>query len=220
MGEESAATLSAFGDRCGQRLAAAVQQFLDEDSKAAVTFGETLEWKRLEKARPAAKTETEDHPDAGFRKDTAFDGWKYCLYSHCWFDSSTEYDAARAIDRATETVVVWARLHINDLPITWAGTGREYNPDFVVIEKVKDKLVGWLVETKMNKEVTTGEVQGKRVAARQWARRVDSIRRGQQMDGLFDAPGQAVVDWNYLLLSEDDVKHAFGSWDAMKNLGT
>lgn len=219
MGEDGAATLSAFGDRCGQRLAGAVQQFLDEDSKAAVTFGESLTWKRLEKDRTAAKAETDDHPDAGFRKDTAFDGWQNCLYSHCWFDSSTEYDAARAIDHAAETVV-WARLHINDLPITWAGTGREYNPDLVVIEKVDDKLAGWLVETKMNKEVTSTEVQGKRDAARQWARRVDSIRRGQQMDGLFDAPGDAVLDWNYLLLSEDDVRHASGSWEAMKRLGT
>ena len=102
--------------------------------------------------------------------------------------------------------MVWTRLHRGDLPITWTQEGREYNPDLVVIEKIDGKRVCWLVETKMNKEIKSAEVVAKKKAARTWANTVNNS-------------GKAGGRWQYLLLSEDDVKDAGGSWAQMKHFG-
>ena len=42
------------------------------------------------------------------------------------------------------------RLHPGDLKILWPSDGREYNPDFIAVEKGGTH---WLVEAKMNKEM-------------------------------------------------------------------
>ena len=62
----------------------------------------------------------------------------------------------------------------------------------------------WLVEAKMNKEMESLDVKGKELAALRWADYV-TIET--------DAP------WRYLLVSEDDVATASGSWSALKQLG-
>lgn len=145
------------------------------------------------------------HADGSFNKSTAFNGWDKNLYSHCGFDGLPEFKAANAID-AGRSVIVWARLHINDIPITRTAEGRRYNPDFAVIEEVDGKRIGWLVETKSDKDIDSAEVAGKRRAARKWANTVNS---SPDVD----------IEWKYLLLSEPDVADAQGSWEQMKGFG-
>jgi type III restriction enzyme len=205
MGEEAAAFLSAFGDRCGQRLATEVSRALSDVSKAQVTYEDEVELAPLTKVRETRKAQVVGHADGSFDKSTAFDGWEKNLYGHAWFDTTPEFKAANAIDAST-SVVVWARLHINDVPITWTAEGRKYNPDFVVIEEVDGKRIGWLVETKADKDVDSGEVVAKRRAARKWANTVNSS-------------AEVEIEWKYLLLGEQDVDDASGSWEQMKGFG-
>lgn len=101
---------------------------------------------------------------------------------------------------------MWARLHRDDIPITWTGEGRTYNPDFVVVEDDNGKETAWLVEVKADREMTSEEVIGKRRAARRWARTVNA------------SPDVSTI-WGYLLLGEQDVKDAQGSWEHMKGFG-
>lgn len=56
----------------------------------------------------------------------------------------------------------------------------------------------WVVEVKMDKEMDTSTVKGKRDAARRWANYVTA-------DETVDVP------WRYLLASEADVETARGS---------
>jgi hypothetical protein len=124
------------------------------------------------------------------------------LFSVEWFDSKTERTVANMVD-ANEEVTCWIRLHIGELPILWNSAGRKYNPDFIVTE------IGgtyWVVEVKMEKEMTSEDIKEKRDAARRWANYVT-------------ADASVGVTWRYLLVSEADVDTAKGSWGALKKLG-
>ena len=206
MGDEAAVCLSAFGERCGQRLAQAVQQALKKANSAAVTYEDEVQLVALTKTREANKKAVAGHADGAFLTSLAFNGWKKNLYSHSWFDTKPEYEAANAIDNGNN-VIVWARLHINDIPITWTSGGRKYNPDFVAIEQEGTQTVGWLIETKGNDRIDSAEVAEKRKAARKWANTVN-------------ASPDVNVEWRYLLLSEQDVYDAQGSWEFMKGFGS
>ena len=59
----------------------------------------------------------------------------------------------------------------------------------------------------MSMEMTTATVIGKRDAARRWANYVSA---DENSDG---------TRWRYLLLSENEVKTAKGSWPALRGLG-
>ncbi|MBV9025515.1 MAG: DEAD/DEAH box helicase family protein [Streptomycetaceae bacterium] len=205
MGEKAADHLSAFGDRCGQRLANEVAKTLRDVSQAQVTYADDVQLVALSKTREARKRQVAGHADGSFDKAIAFSGWGKNLYSHAWFDTAPEFKAANAIDSG-KSVIVWARLHINDVPITWTSEGRQYNPDFVVIEEVDGQRVGWLVETKADKDMTSEEVVAKRRAARRWANTANS------------SPDVDII-WNYLLVGEQDVEDAQGSWEFLKGFG-
>ena len=115
--------------------------------------------------------------------------------------SSTERKVANIID-VEDAIKFWVRLQNGDLPILCTGA-KEYNPDFVVVE---NDGVHWIVEVKMNAQMKSEEVAGKREAAQRWANYVNA--------------GPTVrATWHYLLLSEDDVDAAKGSWEALKSLG-
>jgi type III restriction enzyme len=64
-----------------------------------------------------------------------------------------------------------------------------------------------VVEVKMDKEISSQDVQGKREAAKRWANHVS-------------ADDQVGMPWRYLLVPEADVGTAKGSWDALKRLGS
>lgn len=205
MGDKAAEHLSAFVERCGQRLATEVARILREASQAQVSYADDVEILALSKTRLTRKRQQAGHADGSFDKTIAFNGWSKNLYSHAWFDTAPEFNAANAIDSG-KSVAVWARLHINDVPITWTSEGRKYNPDFVVIEEVDRKRIGWLVETKADKDMTSEEVIAKRRAARRWANTANS---SPDVD----------VFWKYLLVGEQDVEDAQGSWEFLKGFG-
>ena len=205
MGGRATDHLSAFGERCGQRLAVEVAKTLRDVNAAQVTYSDDVVLVALSKTREARKRQVAGHADGSFDKAIAFNGWSKNLYSHAWFDTAPEFKAANAIDSG-KNVIVWARLHINDIPITWTSEGRRYNPDIVVIEESNGKRYGWLVETKADKDMTSDEVIAKRRAAQRWANTANS---------------SAAVDitWCYLLLGEQDVEDAQGSWEFLKGFG-
>lgn len=207
MGDEAGATLSAYGHNCADRLAQEAQNLLDRLSAggSGVRFEDAVEQIALDGRRTARKKVSDGHPDGGFDRNTAFDGWKKNLYDYAWFDSTPEYKAAIAFDDAG-SVLVWARLHVGDVPIRWNRDGREYNPDFVVIENVDGQSHGWLVETKSDREMSSTEVQAKKAGARTWARVVN-------------ADPATNSQWHYLLLGERDIDLAHGSFDALKRIG-
>jgi type III restriction enzyme len=63
------------------------------------------------------------------------------------------------------------------------------------------------VEVKMQKEMTSAEVLAKRVAARRWVNHVNKSAKVKS-------------NWTYLLVGEDDVRTAKGSWTALKQLAS
>lgn len=204
MGDTAAENLSAYFERAARRLHALVAEQIRENTTTTVTFSDDVHQAPLNKPRIANRRHVTEHVDT-FDRTLAYDGWRRGAYEYAWFDSSPEYKAAVAID-LDDDVIVWARLHRGDLPITWTQEGREYNPDLVVVERQDDQRVCWLVETKMDKEINAAEVVAKRKAARTWANTVNNS-------------GAVAGRWRYLLLSETDVNDARGSWAQMKKFG-
>lgn len=204
MGEDAQAHLSAFFERAARRLQDEVARQLRGFSASDVVFSEEVQIANLKKVRKAQRLHEQSH-EGSFQRGIAFNDWKKNLYQYAWFDTSPEFKAAKAVDD-DPNVVVWARLHRGDIPITWTIEGREYNPDLVVIEELGDQRTCWLVETKMNREMTSAEVIAKRRAAMTWSNTVNNS-------------GKADGRWRYLLLSEDDVDDAAGSWTHMKGFG-
>jgi type III restriction enzyme len=206
MGPEAAVTLSAFGDRCAQRLKDQVSEMLRQAGSAQVRFEDTVEMTVLDKPRISSRRQSDDHADGAFDRSVAFDGWTKSLYPYAWFDVTPEYKVAQALDRDDNTVLVWARLHRNDIPITWNSEGRQYNPDHVAIEIVEGGRHGWLIETKADVNMTSEEVVGKKRGALKWV-------------NVANALGGDNTKWHYLLLSETDVKDAQGNWEFLKGFG-
>ncbi|MGO4615632.1 DEAD/DEAH box helicase family protein [Nocardia sp. 2YAB30] len=204
MGTDAQKYLSAFWERAARRLTNLVSDKLKKVANQNVVFSDEVRLQRLEKERQTTKEHVDGHSEP-HSKSVAYGGWKKSLYEYAWFDTSPEYKAAQALD-GTPTVIVWARLHRNDLPITWTQEGREYNPDLVAIEEENGQRTCWLIETKMNKEAHAEDVQAKAKAAKTWANTVNNSGR---VDG----------KWHYILLTEDDVNDAGLDWNQMKAFG-
>ncbi len=199
LGTHAESILSGYMDRAAANL---IQVVTEEQRRFVVkpTYGEVVELASLGKVRQG-RGETSQDRFGAFKKGVGYEGYSKSLYSQDWFDSSTERDVANILEDADE-VVVWARLQIGDLPILWAGA-REYNPDFIAVDRHGHH---WLIEVKMDKEMAATDVRGKRQAARRWANYVS-------------ADEKVAVPWNYVLVSETDVKTAKGLWEALKALG-
>lgn len=205
MGDAAQEHLSAFGERAVRRLGSLITEQLKVVASNDVVFSDEVNFAPLAKERVSTREHLDGHSEP-HSKAIAFDGWKKGLYKYAWFDTSPEYKAAQALDDAPN-VIVWARLHINDLPITWTQEGRTYNPDLVAIEEVDGQRTSWLIETKMNKEATAEDVRQKMKAAKTWA---NTVNNSGKVDGR----------WHYILLTEDDVNDAGLDWDQMKAFGT
>lgn len=201
LGDNAVEVLSANLDRAGARLVRLVaeeqRRFMSKPS-----FEEVVELRDFNPSRATDKTVTADRLGP-FSKAFAYDGWSRSMYPVAWFDSEPERRVANMVDDDA-AVACWERLQIKDLPILWNSAGQSYNPDLIVIDA---DGTHWVVEVKMNKEMTSDDVQGKRDAAMRWANHVT-------------ADGKVGVTWRYLLVSESDVDTAKGSWAALKKLGT
>jgi type III restriction enzyme len=200
LGSKAAELLSAYTDRAAARLIALITE---EHRKlvAKPTFKEVTELVTFGPVRVGRPVTSTDRAGS-FSRSTGYTGWKRSMYDQVWFDSSTEREVANIVDDA-DTVPYWVRLHKDDLPILWHGAGNFYNPDFIVVE---GDGTHWIVEAKMDKEMESVDVRGKRDAALRWANHVS-------------ADGTVGTRWRYLLVSETDIAEAKGSWEALKKLG-
>jgi type III restriction enzyme len=198
LGDKAAPLLSSYMDRA---VASFIALLGEEQRKVAAqpAYGKVLEVVELRPMRHAKAEVSDDR--GGIKRGVAY-SFKKSVYTQDWFDSGTEGTVANILDDADE-VAYWMRLQKGDLPILWTSGGREYNPDFIVVET---DGAHWVVEVKMDKEMKSDEVAGKREAALRWANWVNASS---------DVPER----WGYILVSESDVKMAKGSWPALKRLG-
>jgi type III restriction enzyme len=191
--------LSANLDRAGARLITLVR---DEQRHFMVkpSYQEVV---KVENFNPTRTTDRTVSPDrlGPFSKSLAYEGWTHSLFPVEWFDSAPERAVANMID-SDDSIECWVRLHINELPILRNSGGQQYNPDFIVIESDGSHLV---VEVKMDREMSSEDVQEKRESAMRWANHVSAD----------DSVG---TTWRYLLVSETDISTAKGSWNALKQL--
>jgi type III restriction enzyme len=169
---------------------------------ATPSYQEVVEMKAFDPLRATDKSVSGDRLGA-FARSMAYEGWKRSLFPVEWFDSKPERTVANMVDDDSQ-VALWIRLHIGELPILWNSGGQEYNPDLLVVEKDDTH---WVVEVKMDKEMTADDVRRKRKAALRWANYVTA-------DDKVDAR------WRYLLVSETDIETAKSSWEALKSLGS
>jgi type III restriction enzyme len=200
LGSKAVEVLSANLDRAGARLVRLVEQE-QRRFMAKPTYHEVVELREFSPARATDRQISGDRYGS-FSRAAAYEGWKRSLFPLEWFDSRPERTVANMVDTSDE-VTCWVRLHIGELPILWNSGGQQYNPDLIVIEK---SSTHWVVEIKMDKEMTAADVLGKREAAMRWANYVNT---DEHVD----------VTWRYLLVSESDVETAKGSWSALKKLG-
>jgi type III restriction enzyme len=200
LGDQAEEILSANLERAGARL---VQLVADEQKRfmPEPSIGEIV---KLEDFNPVRTTDKDVSDDrfGPFAKATAYEGWKRSLFPVEWFDTTPERTVANMVD-GDKTVKCWVRLHVKELPILWNSGGQHYNPDLIVIDT---DGTHWVVETKMNKEMESEDVLGKRKAAMRWAKHVS-------------ASDEVKAPWRYLLVSETDIATAKGSWEALKKLG-
>ncbi len=200
LGDKAVEVLSANLDRAGARL---VKLVAEEQRRFMVkpSYHQVVELRDFNPMRATDRPMSGDRFGA-FSKSVAYDDWKRSLFPLEWFDSKPERTVANIVDD-DDGVMCWVRLHIGELPILWNSAGQQYNPDLIVIES---DGTHWVVEVKMEKEMTAEDVKGKREAAKRWANYVTSDEN-------------VGVGWRYLLVSESDVDTAKGSWDALKKLG-
>jgi type III restriction enzyme len=201
LGQSAETILSGYMDRASAGL---IQVVTEEQRRYASkpAYDRVVDITQFSKTR-IGRPETSSDRYGPFKKGVGYEGYKESLYAQDWFDSSTERDMANVLEDEP-SVTLWVRLQIGDLPILWTDGGREYNPDFIAIDT---DGTHWIIEVKMDKEMTTPDVKGKREAARRWANYVSA---DEKVGG---------TRWQYLLLSENDVKTAKGSWAALKALG-
>ena len=200
LGPAAAEILSANLERAGARLIELVAQE-QRRFMAAPTYSEVVDLRAFAPTRATDRPSSTDRFGT-FSRAVAYEGWERSVFPVEWFDSRPERSAANIVD-ADEHVRCWVRLHLGELPILWNSAGQEYNPDLIVLELDGDH---WIVEIKMDKELASSDVVGKRDAARRWANHVN-------VDEHVDAR------WGYLLVSESDVETAHGSWLALRALG-
>jgi type III restriction enzyme len=201
LGQQAEVLLSSYLDRA----AAGLIQLITEEHRKVTTrpsYGKVVELTDFGPVR-AGRAETTRDRFGGFVKGRGYEGYQKSLYGQDWFDSSPERDVANIFEDEESGIALWVRLQVGDLPILWTGA-REYNPDFIAVDCADGH---WIVEVKMDREMAAIDVQEKRNAARRWANHVSA---DEKVD----------VVWQYLLVSETDVKTARGSWDALKRLGS
>lgn len=201
LGPAAQELLTSYLDRAAARLI----QLVTEQARAYAakpSYEEVVEVFEFSQIRHG-RAETSSDRLGPFKRGRGYEGYTKSLYAQDWFDSSTERAVANILDEAKE-VEVWVRLGRGDLPILWKSEGREYNPDFIVVER--DGL-HTVLEVKMDKEVESADVKAKREHALRWANHVSSE----------PAVG---AKWTYLLVSETDVSDARGSWAALRKLGS
>ena len=198
LGDKAEAVMSAYMDRA----AAGFIKLITEEQRRFAAKPQFDEVTELFKLAPVRFSKRETDPDrmGKFKRSAGYE-YQKSLFTQDWFDSAPERDVANLLDNGND-IVWWLRLQTGDLPILWAQ-GREYHPDFIACDESGDH---WVIEVKSDRDLPSAEVQAKREAAKRWANHVSADPIVPQV-------------WKYLLVSEEHVKTAKGSWPALKSLG-
>lgn len=200
LGSKAQEVLSVYFDVVAARL---LKVIADEQRRFAPkpVYTETVQLVPFDPVRIRRSVTSEDRVGK-FVRGCAYEGWRRSLFEQAWFDSAPERDLANLLDDSAQ-IRCWARLHRGDLPILWSSAGKWYHPDFLVLEVDQTH---WVVEVKANREMESVDVRAKREAAMRWANHVS-------------ADPAVGTRWRYLLVSEQDVIDAKGSWEQLKHLG-
>jgi type III restriction enzyme len=94
-----------------------------------------------------------------------FTGFKKACHDKYKFDSKTEKDFAAILEK-DDDVLKWLRPAKKQFQIYWKHNSRQYIPDFVV--ETADTI--YMVETKKEGDIETGEVQEKATAAAEYCK--------------------------------------------------
>lgn len=182
-----------------QRAVASFRMVLREEQKkyqARPHFEEVLQKQPLPRKRPA-RSETTKNTAGRFRRGVGYEGWKRSYYPQVSFDSEPELRFAQIVDDA-DHVSFWVRLARGDMPIMFTSSENHYHPDFLVVLNDGTNI---LVEVKGAAFVKDEAVQQKREAARRWARHATAEMGGQ---------------WEYILVTDADIKASRASWPAIR----
>ncbi|MEI8120440.1 MAG: DEAD/DEAH box helicase family protein [bacterium] len=95
-----------------------------------------------------------------------FSGFKKACHTLYKFDSKTEKDFAAILENPNNEVLKWLRPAKNQFQIYWKHNSSRYIPDFVV--ETPDTI--YMVETKKEGDIDTGEVQEKATAADEYCK--------------------------------------------------
>jgi type III restriction enzyme len=118
-----------------------------------------------------------------------FTGYLKSYYTEYKFESKTEQDFSFVLEN-DDKVLRWLRPAPKQFNIYWSNGSKKYEPDFIV--ETSDVI--YMVETKKAKEVSTEEVQQKKVAAEEYCRNASK----------FTAENGG-KPWKYVLLPHDSV---------------
>ena len=200
LGDKAASLLTAYDSRIAARIIALIREAYNKH-KSKPDFDSEVVITAPFRTRVGKDNPSEDRRGS-FRKGQAYTGWKRSLYAQDWFDSEPERAVALILDK-DKHINQWVRLQRGDLPITWTGTGSNYNPDFIALDTDGHH---WIIEVKADKDLDSDPTVGKAEAARE---AVNHFNADENVDGA----------WQYLLIGETDVKQARESWKALKGLG-
>jgi hypothetical protein len=195
LGEKAEQVLADYPERA---VASFRRRLREEERKfeAKPEYSETLGVTTLNRTR-SGRGEISRNLAGKFQRGVGYGGWKRSYFPQVWFDSDPEFRLARIIDDARE-VEFWVRLLRNDLPIMYTSAANLYNPDFVVVLKDGTHV---LAEVKAESVLGSDQVQRKKEAAGRWARRASA-----EMEG----------EWEYLLVTDRDIKESKGSWSTLR----
>lgn len=195
LGDKAEEVLSGFRHRAIATFRKVLRE-AQRDLEAKPEYGELVRLAPLKRNR-VSRPETSKHLAGIFRRGVGYEGWKKSYFPQVWFDSEPEFRFARVVDDADD-VAFWVRLVRDDIPIMWTSAGNHYNPDFLVLLKDGTRV---LAEVKADRMVKVDEVREKKTAAKRWTRKVSAEAEGE---------------WEYLLVTPDDIKLSKGSWPALR----
>ncbi len=119
-----------------------------------------------------------------------FTGFKKACHDNYKFDSKTEKDFAIILEKDKD-VLKWLRPAIAQFEMYWDHNSKRYEPDFIV-ETAKGI---YMIETKMQKEVDSVEVQEKAKAALIYCKNASKFTSEHKKKS-----------WEYLLIPHEAVK--------------
>lgn len=195
---ERAEMLGAFITRAADEIGSAIARHRRKDSERTPDYDEAIGLTQLSPVRPV-KPDPSRALRSRFHPHQPYCGFKKSAFDQDWFSSSLEREAALAFD-ASPDVSFWVRLQTGDLPIQYSERGKQYNPDFIVVER---DGTHWLVETKADRDADDPVVVAKKRAAEIWT-------------ALVRSNPDTTTSWKYLLIFEADVVAAKNDWAALR----